>query len=253
MIDTKYDYRKDPTVIGRNPDKKRDPDKYSKRLKEDHCSLWSKDLPNKKYGKLDLVPSGNRIVATINGEYFDFGCDSITNCFGHRDSTNVLRENNEIGRALKEYDQFDYTIGSSLIFPLRRDDGKTCWTINQARGCLKQISDRIDLTLECIRLFYEDKNIKTPLQSCLIKYSRFFDLFVDFEHYVKFFLLDDLVSDDYKRVNSFTGTIDFNYALPNSSKEEYELYIKKSTEFIKKRNMRIGEYQKNRGDNNDGI
>ena len=42
-----------------------------------------------------------------------------------------------------------YTIGGMMVFPGNRIEGK--WTINQARGCLKTISDRFDLTLECIR------------------------------------------------------------------------------------------------------
>ena len=65
------------------------------------------------------------------------------------------------------------------------------------------ICDRIDYTLECIRLFYLDKNADSPLKSCLNRYNFFFDLFGSFENYVKFFLLDDLVTKDYKQVISF--------------------------------------------------
>ena len=244
MIDIEYDYRKDPAVIGKNPDSKRDPDRYSKKLKEDHSFLWSKELPKPGCGKLDLKIEGNRLVATINGEVFTFGSDSITNCFGRRGQTEALKQNHEIDLALKKYDKADCTIGSFIIFPLKRDDGKTRWTINQARGCLRRISDRIDLTLECIRIFYKNKYQETPLQSCLIKYSRFFEWFVDFEHYVKFFLLDDLVSDNYEKVIGFTETIDFDHAMPISSVEEYKDYIEKTTEFIEKRNKRIDQYQK---------
>jgi hypothetical protein len=44
-----------------------------------------------------------------------------------------------------------YTIGGMMVFPGNAIDGK--WTINQARGCLRKISDRFDLTLECIRRY----------------------------------------------------------------------------------------------------
>jgi hypothetical protein len=35
-----------------------------------------------------------------------------------------------------------YTIGAMMVFPGNRIQGE--WTINQARGCLKKISDRFD-------------------------------------------------------------------------------------------------------------
>ena len=233
MVDFSFDYRKDDGVNGR------DPDKYSFQMKKDHCELWSKQLPVSEYGKLELTPYRDRMVAYVNGEYFDFGCDSITNCYAWRKSLEKIREDEEVAKLLKDYYDSDYVIGSSLIFPLRRDDGKTKWTINQAKGCLRRISDRIDLTLECIRIFYLDKNQWTPLRSCFINYSRFFDWFGDFENYVKFFFLDDLVSKDYKTVVGFTDVLDFDHAMPTSSIEEYKEYIKRNIEFIKKRNKRI--------------
>lgn len=232
MIDFTFNYKKDNGVGDR------DPDKYSGQMKKDHCELWSKDLPVAKYGKLQLTPQRDRMVAYVNNEYFDFGCDSITNCYSKRKSLESFREDKEITKLLEEYTSIDYTIGSSLIFPLQRDDGKVRWTINQARGCLRKISDRIDLTLECIRIFYIDKNQHTPLRSCLINYSRFFDWFGNFENYVKFFFLDDLVSDDYKTVIGFTDVLDFDHAMP-SSIEEYKEYIRRNIEFIRKRNKRI--------------
>ena len=233
MIDITFDYRTDCDYP------KQDPDKYSCRLKKDHCEMWSKPLPVSKYGELKPQPKKERLVAFINGEHFDFGCDSITNCYTNRDNTFELRKDKEIVDLINKYNDVDYTIASSIIFPLQRDDGVTKWTINQARGCLRRISDRIDLTLECIRIFYLDNYQKTPLQSCLIKYKRFFDWFGSFENYVKFFLLDDLVSKDYKTVIGFTDVLDFDHAMPISSVEEYKEYIKRNISFIEKRTERI--------------
>ena len=228
-----FDYRKDENVKGR------DPDKYSARLKKDHCYLWSKELPNKKYGRLNLEIRSGRIIGHANNIDFDFGCDSITHCFTYWESTKEIRTNDEIQPLLDEFIKKDYVIATSIIFPVKNDDGSSGWTINKARGCSRLISDRIDLTLECIRIFYENKNQFTPLQSCLIKYTKFFDLFLDFEHYVKYFYLDDLVSKDYKRILGFTDALDFEHSLPISTVNQYKDYIRRTIDFIEKRTLRI--------------
>ena len=230
MIDVTYKYRNDCKP-------KQDPDKYSKRLKQDHCLLWSKELANKKHSRLSLFIENNVIIGKTNLKCFDFAPDSITNAYSYWDKMKTLREEQNIKTLLEEYDAIDYTIGSSIIFPIHDDSGSSSWTINKARGCSRKICDRIDLTLECIRLYYLNKNNDSPLKSCLNRYNDFFELFGDFEHYVKFFFLDDLVSLDYKKVISFTGTIDFDNPLP--TKDNYALYIKNDIEFIKKRNKRI--------------
>jgi hypothetical protein len=53
-----------------------------------------------------------------------------------------------------------YTIGAMMVFPGKRIDGKQ--TINGERGFNRKISDRFDLTLECIRRFY--LNSESPLE-----------------------------------------------------------------------------------------
>ena len=57
----------------------------------------------------------------------------------------------------------------------------------------RKIDDRIDLTLEAIRRHYLSQ--ESPLSDVLARYSDFFDLFIDFESYVRFWLLDDLLDD----------------------------------------------------------
>lgn len=218
MIDLDFDFRKDCKEGA-------DPDKYSIKLKETHCELWSKELPNTKNGKLNLKVKNSRIVGEAGNSQFDFGSDSITNCYGKRPTTEEFRKNIEISKSLDDYDAVNYVLSASIIFPLKDDNGKISWTINRARGCSRRICDRIDLTLECIRIFYLDKSEYTPLRSCLIRYSSFFDLFIDFENYVKFFYLDDLVSSDYKKVKPLTSSLDFMNAMPISSIEEYKMYI----------------------------
>jgi hypothetical protein len=69
-----------------------------------------------------------------------------------------------------------YTIGGRMIVPGNRVRRK--WTINQARGCLRKISDWFDLTVECIRRRYARQS--SPLGETLARYDDFFALFEDF-------------------------------------------------------------------------
>lgn len=62
-----------------------------------------------------------------------------------------------------------YTIGGFILFPGNKI-GKFN-TINQERGTNRKINDRIDLTLECIRLFY--KRQESPLYETLCRYKDF--------------------------------------------------------------------------------
>ena len=50
-----------------------------------------------------------------------------------------------------EFDRLGYTMGGMMVFPGNRVDGKP--TINAAWGCNRKISDRMDLTLECVRRY----------------------------------------------------------------------------------------------------
>jgi hypothetical protein len=108
-------------------------------------------------------------------------------------------------------------------------------TINGARGLSRQIKDRLDLTLECIRRHYE--NLPSPLSATLGRYSDFFALFVDFGGYVDFFLLQDHVSNDtvkfYLPFSSFDET-----PLPRDA-AEYQVYKNNVIDFIRGRNRRI--------------
>ncbi|HRQ87352.1 MAG TPA: hypothetical protein PLA50_01035, partial [Bacteroidia bacterium] len=54
---------------------------------------------------------------------------------------------------LRDFRATTYTIGGMMIFPANQIQRK--WTINQARGCLRRIGDRFDLTVECIRRHYD--------------------------------------------------------------------------------------------------
>ena len=126
-----------------------------------------------------------------------------------------------------------YTIGGSIIFPLQK------WSMNQARGCSMRICDRWDLTLECIRRFYQGK--QTPLDKALEKSRNFFNLFIDFKGYVDFFLLQDCVDEDYN-VKLWLNTELFETKPMPKDMETYKNWINSQLEFVAKRNDRIKQY-----------
>ena len=127
------------------------------------------------------------------------------------------------------------TIGSYIIYPSKRVDNQM--TINGARGTNGKIKDRFDLTLECIRRHYTSE--KSPLSDTLQRYSPFFNLFENFQGYVDFFLLQDLVTKKYSSIKYLIPFESFeNSPLPGDV-DEYKLYKKNMTDFISARNQRM--------------
>jgi len=122
-----------------------------------------------------------------------------------------------------------------MVFPGNRIQGKR--TINQARGCLKKISDRFDLTLECIRRHYARQS--SPLGETLARYNDSFALFEDFSGYADFFLLHDLVTDDRAAVTFFMPFDDFRTPSAPEDDATYRECRRRSIEFIEPRNRRI--------------
>ena len=131
-----------------------------------------------------------------------------------------------------------------MVFPGNRIDGKQ--TINGARGFNRKIADRFDLTLECIRRHYLDH--RCPLGETLARYRDFFALFEDFRRYVEFFMLQDLVTDDYSAVRFFMPFDDFNTPSVPRDGDTYKEYRRLCIEFIEARNRRIGRYAALLGD-----
>ncbi|MGG7655356.1 DUF6994 family protein [Kocuria rosea] len=209
----------------------KDPDKYSPTLKDYHRKLWSKELPC-GIGRFDLAPEPNAYLVhrSSNGVFF-MASDAITTRLKKRARHIIEKIPPEYLPAWP-----GYTIGSSIVFPGNKVDGKM--TLNGARGFNSKIADRFDLTLECIRRYYDGRQQPSPLEDVLVRYEEFFDLFCDFNGYVDFFLLQDLLNDD--------GTIDFfhkfkDFDTPAVPKDETEYlkYLAKSNRFISARNARI--------------
>lgn len=229
MIDTNFNFFSDSNGG--------DPDSTSPTLRRFHKILWSKPLPNGKH--LDLHDDRNGAYLYHSSELgeFYFGSDSITHSYRNQKRKKWLTE--QIPNEVNELFDAGSTIGAYIIFPNNRIDGK--FTINQARGINSYIDDRFDLTLECIRLFYSGVN--NPLNDTLLRYKNFFELFNDFIGYIHFFLLDDLVNENFM-VNFYLPFDGFKSRPSFSDVNQYRWYKNRVMNFIKLRNKRIENYCK---------
>ena len=170
--------------------------KNSKTLQIYHKILWSKKLPNGKY--FTLVDNKNYLYHKSELGEFCLSSDSIIHTYSKWKRTeHIIKQIPQ--EEIKYFYDLAHTIGGYLIFPGNRING--LHTINQERGMNKLINDRIDLTLECIKRFYV--NEKSPLFETLQRYKDFFYLFSDFKNYCDFFLLQNLVTDNYTKINFF--------------------------------------------------
>lgn len=217
----------------------RDPDTYSKTLRAYHRLLWSKTLPSGVIFDLDAA-----LHHTSDGGHFRLSSDTIAATYTRwrRPARLVDAVRRAPPDEVRAFSALACTVGAFLIFPLaERSGGKGPHSINQARGINPRIADRFDLTLECIRRHY--LGTVCPLSAVLDRHSDFFELFGNFPGYVDHFLLNDLVSDDYRSVRFFTTFTDFaDDPLPAASVSEYRSYMSRSTEFVTARNVRIDAY-----------
>lgn len=227
LINTKFDFRTD------TPEGK-DPDIYSATLRTYHKILWSKPLPSGALFHLDDSKSGVYLYHQSKlGEFF-LSSDTVVPSFGKWKSMNQIISQLKNGE-LEEFRSTLYTMGGMLIFPANRVDGKS--TINGARGFNALIKDRLDLTLECIRRHYI--NEQSPLTDVLSRYADFFALFESFKGYIEFFLLQDLVTEDFSAIKFFMCFEDFKTSAVPKTLNEYVDYKDLSINFIRKRNQRI--------------
>lgn len=207
-----------------------DPDRDSPRLYNAHKALWNKTLPNGKELTLEVVGTKSRILLGSNlsdNLSSDRMCPHYHSTYGGKmDDWLDTDEIDDLKQTVR-------TIGGHIVFPAHRRGG---FTINQARGVHRMICDRFDLTLECIRRFYNAE--KSPLYKVLCRYTDFFDLFVDFASYVDFFLLDDFI-DQNDEVRFSLPFDDFNRSPLPLTIDEYRFYKNHTSECIKSRNQRI--------------
>ena len=194
MIDVDFDFTSDTVGFwddfwNRNDGLgagKTDPDIYSPTLQRYQKELWSRALPNGEFMDLKI----GRGSEYLTWKDFRFGSDAIIVSFRYKRYRFMIEQvMKKVGDYRKYYEDFEhksYTIGGEIIFP------KRFFSINQMRGTNRYIADRWDLTLECIRRYYNNEN--SPLYKTLKEEKPFFDLFNDFKGYVDFFFLQDAVS-----------------------------------------------------------
>jgi len=224
-IDIAFDFRTDANA--------KDPDSHSPTLRRYHLLLWSKPLPSgASFDLSETTPGVYLHHRSSLGEFF-LSSDSVMQTFTRWPALKPITE--QIPEQENEaFSTIAYTIGAMMVFPGNQIDRKL--TINGARGFNRSVSDRFDLTLECIRRHFLNK--ESPLAPALSRYADSFALFGDFRGYVSFFLLDDLVTDDFG-VKFFMPFDDF---LPPSVPRDvgtYKEYRRGSIDFIEARNHRI--------------
>jgi len=226
-IDITFDFRSD-TPTGK------DPDTFSPTLRRYHKLLWSKTLPGGALFELD--DSRRRLYLHHRselGEYF-LSSDAVVPSFTREPRLSHIMSEVPVSER-DAFNRLGYTIGGMMVFPGDSIDGKM--TINCARGCHPRIKDRFDLTVECIRRYYQDET--SPLSAVLGRYPTFFQLFRDFRGYVEFFMLQDMVSDDFSGVKFFSPFENFRpFPLP-ATLEAYMAYKRLAMGFIEARNRRI--------------
>ncbi len=239
-IDIAFDFA-DDYLEGR-----KDPDGHNNILCNWHKTLWEKELPyNKGFFTLDKKRERyNYLYHNSNlGEHF-LTSDAIINEYydylsngRHKDMQLIISQFSK--EDINSFFHKITTIGGYIVFPIGKG-----YTLNQARGCSGKISDRFDLTLECIRLYYNNEidPLINPLAETICRYKNFFQLFTDFRGYCEFFLLQDLTKNDYSEINFFLPFNSFSKNPKPSSVEEYNIFKNKCMDFISKRNHRIEQY-----------
>jgi hypothetical protein len=160
-----------------------DPDATSPTLRRYHKLLWRKLLPSGELFDLRDDRRGYYLFYSSPSGDFSLGSDAITHSYKNQIKKKWLTT--QIPEVVQDLFDRGSTIGAYLIFPNNQIDRKH--TINQARGMLRLIDDRFDLTLECIRRHYISE--PSPLTETLRRYASFFELFESFECYTEFFLL----------------------------------------------------------------
>ena len=226
MIDVEFDFSKEA--------KGRDPDRHSPTLIKYHRMLWQKPLRNNKLFDLTFSEK-NRLTHSSDLGVFELSSDTIGHTYRKwKRMAHIIKQipNSDIDSFLKTC----RTMGGYIVFPANKINGNT---INQERGTNTKIRDRWDLTVECIRRHYVGG--ESPLSDTLVRYSDFFSLFSNFKSYVEFFHLQDVVSDDFKKVNFFLPFDDFQRVPTPKTKEEYIAYRQAVMLFINQRNTRILE------------
>jgi hypothetical protein len=228
------DNRIDETFDHRTDSGGRDLDAFSPRLKAHHQILWNKPLPSGEF--FELKPMSKRyLVHRTDDLAYSLSSDQISNSM--RTTARMTHITSQVSP--EDLDEFQYlgaTLGGTILFPGKQINRKI--TINVARGWNRQIEDRFDLTLECIRRQYA--GLPNPLAQTLEVYWKFFELFENFAQYSEFFLLQDLVENG--RIKFYLPFEDFGPSALPSNLEAYLRYKQNSMDFVRARALRMKQW-----------
>jgi len=213
-----------------------DADSASPTLRAYHKLLWSKPLPSGDPFYLDDTTPPYLHHRSARGEFLLTSDSAIPTWTRWVRMAQLLTEIPEAER--EQFRTLAGQMGGRIVFPGRQRHGKG--TVNQERGRNPQIADRLDLTLECIRLYYLGE--ASPLAETLIRYGEFFALFEDFKGYTDFFLLQDVVPADSSAVVFFTPWYDFATPPRPATVDAYQEYRQSAITFVEARNRRMSEY-----------
>lgn len=220
-----------------------DADSDSPTLRRYHQRLWSKPLRSGAMFALEAPTArsqGYLIHTDASGGQLWFGSDAITNSYTRwlrpKALVKAIAALSEEQRA--RYLHPPYTVGSTMIWPVRSKDRPT---INQARGTRSAIADRMDLTLECIRRHYLDEG-DSPLADVLAAYGDFFALFEGFDEFVEFFHFHDLVTPDFENVRFYLPLEDFSRSGLPQTLDEYVTCMEATLSLIEQRQRRMSRW-----------
>jgi hypothetical protein len=247
----------DPTTDFHSDSGGEDPDRASEFLRAHHRHAWSgRQLPGLPEGSMlrlepfdvGLLDHGlNRtFFGTNEGLYLT--SDRFTTWWQWKAMARFQCDSELRERIIVTNVVVDQ-LGGIVMFPGRMIGGPS---INQARGKDQRdrIGDRLDLTLECIRLYYAGTvdSHHNPLGSTLERYAEFFELFGDFAGYTHFWLLQDLITADGEGIRLLLEEDDdgqFDFAGRQSpfpqSVDDYHRYVTRSQEFVNRRNCRMSK------------
>ena len=231
----------DPTFDFRTEAGEGDPDATSPTLRAYHKLLWSKPLPSGHIFELEVITTYRSFLHHLSsrGEFYLTSDSAMQTWTGSGWQRQMRRITEQVRDSeLEEFLTIAHQIGGKMLFPGMQIEGKP--TINQERGTNPKIADRLDLTLECIRLHYLGET--SPLAEALTRYGDFFALFEDFNGYTDFFLLQDLVSEDSSAVKFFMPFADFGTSPLPRTVEAYQDYRRNGISFVQSRNRRMAEY-----------
>ena len=226
-IDTSFDFQAEAGG--------RDADRYSPTLQAYHQMLWSKPLPCGITFELHTVNNHRLYHHSSLGEFYLSSDRAVANFASWKKLTPIIEQLS--AEYLHDFITLTDTIGGIVLWPSTQVHGLP--TINAARGFNAHIADRLDITIECIRRYYDGE--QSPLYETLCRYDAFFALFDDFKGYIDFFLLQDYVSSDYRTVMIAPPFDNFETTPVPTTTEAYRRYADYTARLVRARNERIAE------------